>query len=257
MSRGWWPPKFGATRPIEALESRTDSTAAAIAAVNGIYGDVLTDQESPLAGAMTIRCGDKPAAVTTEALAKAYPAATNRVAVFVHGWCLTEQSWSRRPVEAEDGRSYGERLRDDLGYQPGFSAVQHRTACVGQWPHACRNPRSVARPVAGPHHRARPGRPFDGRSGCAQRMPLRGGAAARLGQRRQSGGVSGLAASGYRSGERREHRVVGVSPLARNPRYRNLFERSQRRRERPAVWRVSRRGLARRRSGRVSARSLP
>ena len=75
----------------EALESRTDSTAAAIAAVNGIYGDVLTEQESPLAGAMTIRCGGKPVALTTEALAEAYPAATERVAVFVHGWCLTEQ----------------------------------------------------------------------------------------------------------------------------------------------------------------------
>jgi pimeloyl-ACP methyl ester carboxylesterase len=67
---------------------------------------------------MTIRCGDKPVALTTEALAEAYPAATDRVAVFVHGWCLTEQSWSRRPVEAEDGRSYGERWRDDLGYSP-------------------------------------------------------------------------------------------------------------------------------------------
>ena len=104
----------------EALESRTDSTAAVIAAVNGIYGDVLTEQDSPLAGAMTIRCGDKPVALTAEALAEAYPAATNRVAVFVHGWCLTEQSWSRRSVEAEDGRSYGERLRDDLGYSPVF-----------------------------------------------------------------------------------------------------------------------------------------
>jgi pimeloyl-ACP methyl ester carboxylesterase len=104
----------------EALESRTDATAAAIAAVNGIYGDVLTEQGSPLAGAMTIRCGDKPVALTTEALAEAYPAATNRVAVFVHGWCLTERSWSRRPVEAEDGRSYGERLREDLGYSPIF-----------------------------------------------------------------------------------------------------------------------------------------
>jgi pimeloyl-ACP methyl ester carboxylesterase len=102
----------------EALESRTDSTAAAIAAVNGIYGDALTEQESPLAGAMTIRRGDKPVALTSGALAEAYPAATNRVAVFVHGWCLTEQSWSRRPVEADDGRSYGERLHDDLGYSP-------------------------------------------------------------------------------------------------------------------------------------------
>jgi pimeloyl-ACP methyl ester carboxylesterase len=104
----------------EALESRTDSIAAAIAAVNGIYGDVLTQQESPLAGAMTIRCGDKQVALTAEALAEAYPAATSRVAVFVHGWCLTERSWSRRSVGAEDDRSYGERLRDDLGYSPVF-----------------------------------------------------------------------------------------------------------------------------------------
>jgi pimeloyl-ACP methyl ester carboxylesterase len=104
----------------EPLESRTDSTAAAVAAVNGIYGDVLTEQESPLAGAMTIRCSDKPVALTPQALAEAYPAATNRVAVFVHGWCLTEQSWSRQRVETEDGRSYGERLRDDLGYSPVF-----------------------------------------------------------------------------------------------------------------------------------------
>jgi pimeloyl-ACP methyl ester carboxylesterase len=104
----------------EALESRTDSTAAVIAAVNGIYGDALTERDRPLAGAMTIRCGDKPVALTTEALAEAYPAATNRVAVFVHGWCLTERSWSGRADEAEDARTYGERLHDDLGYSPVF-----------------------------------------------------------------------------------------------------------------------------------------
>jgi pimeloyl-ACP methyl ester carboxylesterase len=104
----------------EALESRTDSTAAVIAAVNGIYGDALTERDSPLAGAMTIRCGDKPVALTTEALAEAYPAATNRVAVFVHGWCLTERSWSGRADEAGDARTYGERLHDDLGYSPVF-----------------------------------------------------------------------------------------------------------------------------------------
>jgi hypothetical protein len=83
---------------------------------------------------------------------------------------------------------------------------------------------------------------FDGRTGGAQRMPLRCG---ELDRRRQPGGVSGLAAPGCRPGERGEHRVVGVSAAARNPRYRNLFERSQRRRERPAVRRVSGRGLDR------------
>ena len=104
----------------EALESRADSTAAVIAAVNGIYGDALTEQDSPLAGAMVIRRGGRSVPVTSEGLAEAYPAATNRIAVFVHGWCLTEQSWSRRPGEAEDGRTYGERLHDDLGYSPVF-----------------------------------------------------------------------------------------------------------------------------------------
>jgi pimeloyl-ACP methyl ester carboxylesterase len=112
--------EFWGNEAHEPLESRTDSTAAALAAVNGIYGDALTAQESPLAGAMTIRCGNTPVALTTEALAQAHPAATGRVVVFVHGWCLTEQSWSRRAVEAEDRRSYGQRLHDDLGYSPVY-----------------------------------------------------------------------------------------------------------------------------------------
>lgn len=102
----------------EALESRSDSVGAAIAAVNGIYGDELTDHENPLAGAMMVRREGKPVALTTDALAAAYPAATGRVVVFVHGWCMTEQAWSRPPRETGDARSYGERLRDDLGYSP-------------------------------------------------------------------------------------------------------------------------------------------
>ncbi|MGB6765925.1 esterase/lipase family protein [Mycobacterium sp.] len=100
----------------EALESRTSSAAAAIAAVNGLYGHQLTERENPLAGAMVIRQRGKPVAPTTDSFAAAFPAATGRVAVFVHGWCLTERSWSRQPREGEDNRSYGERLRDDLGF---------------------------------------------------------------------------------------------------------------------------------------------
>ncbi|MGA8327676.1 MAG: alpha/beta hydrolase [Mycobacterium sp.] len=102
----------------EALESRTDSIAAAIAAVNGIYGDELTDHANPLAGAMVIRHDGKSIALTADSLASAFPAATGRVAVFVHGWCLTERSWSRAPRAGDDRRSYGERLRADLGFTP-------------------------------------------------------------------------------------------------------------------------------------------
>ncbi len=102
----------------EALESRSDSVGAAIAAVNGIYGDELSDLENPLAGAMMIRSGGKSVALTTDALTAAYPDATGRVVVFVHGWCMNEQAWSRRARDADDTRSYGERLREDLGYSP-------------------------------------------------------------------------------------------------------------------------------------------
>jgi pimeloyl-ACP methyl ester carboxylesterase len=102
----------------EALESRTDSVGAVLAALNGIYGDELTDHENPIAGAMVVRHGGKSVALTTDDLAAAYPAATGRVVVFVHGWCLTERSWSRPAPEGDDGRSYGERLHDDLGYSP-------------------------------------------------------------------------------------------------------------------------------------------
>ena len=102
----------------EALESRTDTVSAVLAAVNGIYGDELTEHENPLAGAMVVRHAGKSVALTTDDLAAAYPAATGRVVVFVHGWCLTEQAWYRVPREGDDSRSYGERLHDDLGYSP-------------------------------------------------------------------------------------------------------------------------------------------
>jgi pimeloyl-ACP methyl ester carboxylesterase len=103
----------------EALESRPTS-AAVIAAVNGLYGDELTDRDNPLAGAMAIRHRGKVVAPTADGLAAAFPSATERVVVFVHGWCLTERSWSRRPREQEtqDSRNYGERLREELGFSP-------------------------------------------------------------------------------------------------------------------------------------------
>ncbi|WP_292989261.1 alpha/beta hydrolase [Mycobacterium sp.] len=102
----------------EPLESRSDSVGAFLAAVNGIYGDELADHENPLAGAMVVRHDGRSVALTSEALAAAYPAATGRVVVFVHGWCMTERAWSRAPRETDDGRSYGERLHEELGYSP-------------------------------------------------------------------------------------------------------------------------------------------
>lgn len=106
----------------EALESRP-GPAAFIAAVNGLYGDELTERDNPLAGAMVIRHRGKPIEPTADSLAETYSPATERVVVFLHGWCLTERSWSRRPREGADGadsRRYGERLHDEFGFSPVY-----------------------------------------------------------------------------------------------------------------------------------------
>lgn len=94
--------------------------AGVIAALNGIYGDELTDRGNGFALTMQVRHRGKPVAMNGPDLAAALPRATGRIAVFVHGWCMTEMSWWRRPREGEEVKSYGARLRDDLGFTPVY-----------------------------------------------------------------------------------------------------------------------------------------
>src|SRR5689334_1018684 len=92
----------------------------ALAAVNGWAGDVLAEQESPLALTMAIRSGGEDVAPTPEGLAAAFPEASGRLVVFAHGLVETEDSWRLPPIGRGQGirRSYGERLRDELGWTP-------------------------------------------------------------------------------------------------------------------------------------------
>lgn len=92
--------------------------AGAIAALNGIYGDQLTKRGNGLALTMQIRRHGEPVDPTAAAVAAAFPGATGRVVVFVHGWCLTERSWQRPPRTGEEVRPYGARLHDDLSFTP-------------------------------------------------------------------------------------------------------------------------------------------
>ena len=69
---------------------------------------------------MSLRVSGRPVPLTPDAITDAYPRPTDALAVFVHGLCLTEQSWRRppRPVAQADPRTYGERLSEDLGFTP-------------------------------------------------------------------------------------------------------------------------------------------
>jgi len=106
-------------RGDEPLESH-GAVAGTIAAVNGIYGDQLASHGNRFAPAMEIRHRGRAVPPTAEAVAAAFPAATARIVVFIHGWCLSERSWWRRPRTGDDPRTYGQRLHDDLGFTPVF-----------------------------------------------------------------------------------------------------------------------------------------
>ena len=96
------------------------TTAGVIAALNGIYGDELSERGNGFALTMQIRHRGKPVAMNAAAIAAAFPKATSRIVVFVHGWCMTERPWWRRPRDGESVRPYGTRLRSDLGFTPVY-----------------------------------------------------------------------------------------------------------------------------------------
>jgi pimeloyl-ACP methyl ester carboxylesterase len=88
-----------------------------LGALNGAIGDTLARDYGELAIELTVREHGEAVVTDTAGLAAAFPAATPRIAVFVHGLCETEAAW-RLPPPAGDRRTYGARLRDDLGYTP-------------------------------------------------------------------------------------------------------------------------------------------
>lgn len=95
--------------------SRTARGANLVGAVNGIVGDRLAVEESGAAVRMAVRQAGRDLSLEPDALAAAYPGATGKVALFLHGLCGSEHSWTPpgRPELA-----FGERMRTDLGYTP-------------------------------------------------------------------------------------------------------------------------------------------
>jgi hypothetical protein len=97
--------------------------ALMLGALNGLWGDRLEQDGGSLTPHMALRLRGSDVALDRDSLRAAYPQATPRLAVFVHGWCETEGSWElfgRRP-DAPAGtpaRTYGSRLEEDLGITP-------------------------------------------------------------------------------------------------------------------------------------------
>ena len=70
-------------------------------ALNGLWGDRLTEADSALAVPMAIRVGGRDVAAGRDALAAAFPEATARPVVFVHGLCESDAAWAIRAAERD------------------------------------------------------------------------------------------------------------------------------------------------------------
>ena len=94
--------------------------ALVVAALNGVYGNHLATRGNALALDMEVRRHGAPVPITPDGLAAAFPDATSRIVVFVHGLCETDEAWRLLPLRGAgpDRRPYGERLQDELGFTP-------------------------------------------------------------------------------------------------------------------------------------------
>lgn len=100
--------------------SRSSAGRAALGAANAFAGDRLDEQGSDLAISMAVRIAGEDVQCRSGALRAAFPAATSRVVLFVHGLAETDEWWSRRTRRgpATLTRPFGERLTADLGVTP-------------------------------------------------------------------------------------------------------------------------------------------
>lgn len=90
----------------------TPGREAALAALNGVWGDHLEASANPLAIPMTLRHHGLALTLQRQALAAVFPQAGARVLVLVHGLCMNDLQWQR------DGHDHGQALARSLDATP-------------------------------------------------------------------------------------------------------------------------------------------
>ncbi len=86
-----------------------------VGAINGMWGDRLHREGSALDTPMAVRVRGRDVPLDAGSLRRAFPQATPRMAVFIHGLCETEAAWR---IGAARSVPYPDRLRAELGYTP-------------------------------------------------------------------------------------------------------------------------------------------
>jgi PGAP1-like protein len=105
--------------PAPDPRPRVDRT---LGILNGTHGDLVARHAPGLAVQMAVRSGGRDVPLTPDALSAAFPGASGRLAVFLHGLTETEGGWGFRSERhhGAPGVTYGTLLRADLGLTPVF-----------------------------------------------------------------------------------------------------------------------------------------
>jgi pimeloyl-ACP methyl ester carboxylesterase len=110
--------KLAAT--MSSLEASSDdplasrSRSLALAFLNGVVGHDLAATGDPLALTMQLRRNGRALKLERRALAQAFPDATGKLVVLVHGLCMSDLQWSSQ------NHDHGAALASDLGYTPVY-----------------------------------------------------------------------------------------------------------------------------------------
>ena len=133
---------------VKSLESALDHSSsspvreAILAAANGVLGDHLADSGNPLAIPMSLRHQGRSLLLDRAALGNAFPQASGRLLVLVHGLCMNDLQWRR------NGHDHGTALARDGGWQPlylHYNSGRHASSngrefaelletLIAQWP---------------------------------------------------------------------------------------------------------------------------
>jgi pimeloyl-ACP methyl ester carboxylesterase len=106
----------GASREAAALADSGPGSLL-LGALNGMAGDRLARDHPDLAFELSVRSHGSDVSLDADGLAAAFPDASPKLAVFVHGLCETDEAWG---IGSPRQGSYGARLRDELGYTPVY-----------------------------------------------------------------------------------------------------------------------------------------
>ena len=160
---------LGALADLEvgpALEE-TDPGRVVNAAVNGIIGDRLARERPRLAVPLAVRRDGRDVPLRADALRAAFPEATGRVAVLLHGLSESESSFDRHRDVV--GATYADTLAD-LGWTPVLLRANTGLALRENGVALGRTAPGPDRGLAGGGRPAGAGRPLDGRTDHPRRV---------------------------------------------------------------------------------------